>query len=245
MTTIKGKLLELQTTNSQPTEDQQRLSFVEHCGLERVGSRVSISSQMQFSEDQRKRKVSKHTEYEDLIRYAEDYQRSHRLEEYVAHYLRKLGLLAVALPAIADGNTRSKQADVIISSPSGQKLALEVKEARHNLCTVGLPKVEGDMSEGFTRYPSRLIIDSCRAWDEKEKACERRGELLLGAVILCPIGRLSDEDFTVLGAVYCPSTEDWSIRETSNRGRYYDAYVSKRSQMRTIADLVTEVNSYA
>lgn len=216
----------------------------EQVNFEQVSNKVSISTYDKFTEDKRKRRIPKYTTYDNLIRYAETYQRSHRLEEYLTHKLQQLGLNAHCLPARADGNTKAKQADIIITTADGQKLALEVKEARYNGCTLGLPV--GDGTAGYSRLPQRLFVDSCSAWDSKESACERRGEVLLGAVILSPIGKLSDEEFTVLGAVYCPNnlSEHWLIRETQNRGRYYEAYVCKRQQMRTLEDLVKEVNEW-
>lgn len=220
-------------------EDLAKLTTV---GWTRLDHHVFMSSRRKFTQDQRKHTIPSYLEYKDIIKYADSYQRSHKLEVYLAHELQKLGLDAEALPAKADGNTKAKQADIIITTASGQKLALEVKEARNRGCTLGLP-LEKSFTTAYTRYPKQLYIDSCSAWDAKERACERRSELLLGAVILCPIGQLSDEEFTVLGAVYCPS-ENWRIRETSNRGRYYDAYVATRSQMKTLAELLDEVNSY-
>ncbi|GBE90836.1 hypothetical protein [Nostoc cycadae] len=210
----------------------------------RVDSRVNIISREQFTEDQNKRKIPSYLKYKDLQRYAQTYQRSHRLECYLAHQLRKLGLDAEVLPSKADGNTKAKQADIIISTPNGQKLALEVKEARYKGCTLGLPISDG--TDGYSRLPKSLIIDSCSSWDAKVRACERRGEVLLGCVVLAPIGRISDDEFTVLGSVYCPAdlSDGWVIEETSNRGRWYEAYVCERKDMRTLSDLVNEVKTW-
>ncbi|BAY37279.1 hypothetical protein NIES2111_16160 [Nostoc sp. NIES-2111] len=221
---------------------KETLTPVNTVGYEQLITRVTMSSRKQLREDKRNRKVNRDLTYNELIKYAEDYKRSHRLEEYTAWQLRKLGLNAVALPSHANGHTQNKQADIIITTESGQKLALEVKEARNRKCTLGLPF--GDGTDGYQRLPERLIVDSCWAWDCKERDCERRGELLLGAIILCPIGRFSDEEHTVLGAVYCP-VADWRVQETCNRGRYYEAYVATKRHMKTLEDLVVEVCCFA
>lgn len=218
---------QLTSTASEETE----VEFAE------VSSRVSIITREQYRQRKQDNDIPSYVDYNKLRQYAMTYQRSHRLETYVAWQLQQLGLDAVVLPAIADGDTKQKQADILITTAEGRRLALEVKEARYHGCTLGKPN-NGSLHE-YERLPRRLFIDSVSAWDAKKRACERRGEQLLGAVILCPIGSLSDEDFTVLGCVYCPVSlsDHWLVKETCNRGRYYDAYVCKQRQMRTLEDV--------
>ncbi len=268
---IEGHLLELEPT-LQPTYPYENLSEEEaiaqanewlvlsspvepHTKVDLGGqtlvhlgsSHVSVSSPEKLRQDKRKGKVADYMTHERLLTYADTYQRSHKLENLVVQELARQGLNAVVLPAVADGDTKSKQADIIITNANGRKFALEVKEARYAGCTLGLPKDSSSHLAGYRRYPQSLWVDSCSAWDAKAEACKRRGETLLGCIVLCPIGRLSDEKRTVYGLVYLPSalSDEWEEEETCNRERYYWAYKAYRDCFCTLGDLVEEVDNYA
>lgn len=232
----------IEGTLANPEEQQPTQDYLPTNVWAQVMNKVSISSEREYRDNIRRKRVSERIAYDDLIKYAHEFQRAHRLEEYVAYKLRLLGLNAIALPAKADGNTKTKAADIVITTESGQKLAIEVKEARHPCTALGLPLSDGN--DGFASYPQLLNVDSCYGYDSKERACERRGEVLLGAIVLCPIARLSDEEFTTLGCVYLP-VDDWSIKTTGRDGKVYDVYQANQKQMFTLNDLVAEVQAYA
>ncbi|MBD2213398.1 hypothetical protein H6G27_26505 [Nostoc linckia FACHB-104] len=233
--TIEGTLVNLEE-QQQPTQDYLPTNV-----WAQSMNKVSISSEREYRDNIRRKRVNERVSYDNLIQYAQEFQRAHRLEEYVAYKLRLLGLNAIALPAKADGNTKTKAIDIVITTGSGQQLALEVKEARHKCTSLGLPVTDGN--DGFESYPEQLYIDACYSYDAKEIACERKSQILLGAIVLCPIARLSDAEFTTLGAVYCP-VDQWQIKTTQRGQKVYSVYVADRSQMFTLNDLVAEVNEY-
>ncbi|MEJ1929537.1 hypothetical protein WDZ92_04560 [Nostoc sp. NIES-2111] len=205
---------------------------------------VSLSSPEKLEQDKLKGKVTEYMTYDRIYTYAGTYKRSHKLENLVAQELASYGVQAVALPAKADGDTTSKQADIIITLANGRKCALEVKEARYQGCTLGLPKANDSHTEGYKSYPRSLWVDSCEAWDAKVAACESRGETLLGCIVLCPIGRLSNEERTVYGLVYLPAciSDEWAEEETCNRNRLYWAYKAYRDSFGTLGDLLADLS---
>lgn len=205
---------------------------------------VSISSRKQYTEDKQNGLLKPSATYNNLITWSDSYVRSHRHEEAVAALLRQHGIAAQALPAKADGHN-DYEADLYIKLANGLTVTLEVKEARNNRISLGLPKDNTSHLHGYKRYPRSLIVDAAWSWDNKCKTADERSEFLLGALLLVTIGRLSDEEHTTYGLVYCPAAfaDEWYEEDISRDGRTYTGLRCPREYMRNLADLVADLEA--
>lgn len=186
----------------------------------------------------------------------------HRIEQLAAAALRELGLDARALAPVIDGDTSNKKADIIITLPCSEltrsmgctdkhqdgscfhQVAIEVKRAHGKNAILGLPLHDNDefATEGFDRYPKWLYVDSVKAWADKTAWHNRRGVPLIGAIVACNIGELSDEDVSVVGLLWLPCNETWVKKDTYNsaKGTHYTAWTAKDIlPLRALADQLT------
>ncbi|BCL34583.1 hypothetical protein [Nostoc sp. MS1] len=207
----------------------------------------SIVSRQQYRQD--KLELPDYMTYKYIQKIANSSIKTHRMESYVTTALCSLGLTASVIPNVADGYTNDKEADILIST-AGSMLALEVKTAKYRGAILGEPiddTIAG--ANGFDSLPRWLWVDSVKAWRAKERTHRQREQQLIGCVVLAPIGNWSDEHETVYGAIYLPANlrQHWNIDEAYNpyKRTRYNAFQCPRRYMRTIADLVAEVNEYA
>jgi hypothetical protein len=208
----------------------------------------SLLSKQQYN--QVKEELPEYMTYRYLQKMFRSSMTTHRMEAYVSSALCSLGLQASVIPSKIDGDLGKKEADVLITAADGSVLALEVKTAKYRGAILGEPVddvIAG--ANGFDSLPRWLWLDSVKAWRAKERACKQRGQELIGCVVLVPIGNLSDDDELVYGAVYLPAylRKHWLVEEAYNsyKRTRYNAYKCPRRRMRTLADLVAEVNEYA
>ena len=184
-----------------PEQTLARQQWLQEQGVQQMNSSITISTREQLAIDKHNNLTPDYVNYGTLQWYAEQSVRSHRLEQLAAHSLRELGLDARVQPVTIDGRTlENKRADIIVSY-KGHEFAVEVKENRRE--TLGLPVNECDRLglHGYSRYPKSLWVDSVSSYDAKVKYHWSRGQLLVGVIVLCSIGELSDEDYTCYGTL--------------------------------------------
>lgn len=149
-------------------------------------------------------------------------------ERIVCYYLIKAGVVATLEPGVMDGDTSKKAPDIYVRAAQPdekgdyQWYALEVKTTclQHEFYT--------DEEDTF---PSRIIVDSVKPYDEKRKKCNEDGTPLIGVV---KIHSRSD------GLLFIPdkTRDSWEIKDQHNSWKEDTVYVANSSCFRSFAALV-------
>ncbi|MBW4638971.1 MAG: hypothetical protein KME05_12180 [Gloeocapsa sp. UFS-A4-WI-NPMV-4B04] len=177
-------------------------------------------------------KIHEYERYgKSFVEFGERAKVGRHTERVVYYWLAKAGVVANLEPLILDGDTSKKAPDITVRAAKPnengdyQWYSLEVKTT-----TLEYEKYNDDPNT----FPSRIRVDSVKAYDQKRKTCTRNDAPLIGVVKVHSITG---------GVLFIPdSTRDqWEMKHQTNKWKTDTVYWADASCFRSFASLVAKL----